>query len=191
VVYKARQLKLNRLVALKMILHADLASEQDLARFQTEAEALASLRHPHIVSVYEVGEIDGRPFLSLELCEGGSLGERLDGRPWLAEEAAELVRLLALAVHAAHQAGIVHRDLKPANVLLAFSRDAVAERSATASRLNDYVPKITDFGLAKRLDEPGQTQTGSILGTPSYMAPEQADGQARSEERRVGKEWRS
>jgi WD40 repeat protein len=180
VVYQARQVKLNRVVALKMILAGGHASATDLARFRSEAEAIARLSHPNIVQVYEVGEHDGLAFFSLEFCAGGSLEKKLDGTPLPPMDAAVLVEKLARAMQEAHQAGVVHRDLKPANVLLSFSRDA--ERSAlssalrSASRLNEDEPKITDFGLAKRLDQQGQTQTGAIMGTPSYMAPEQAEG---------------
>jgi WD40 repeat protein len=164
VVYKARQLRLNRLVALKMILAGAHAGERELARFRTEAEAVARLQHPHIVQIYEVGEADGTPYCALEYCDGGSLDKKLRGTPQPSREAARLVETLAGAVHAAHQAGIVHRDLKPANVLL------------TA----DGQPKITDFGLAKKLDSAtGQTASGAIMGTPSYMAPEQAGGQSK------------
>jgi hypothetical protein len=122
VVYKARQTKLKRLVALKMIRDAALASGQELARFRAEAEAVAQLAHPNIVQIHEVGEYQGRPFLSLEFAEGGSLDKRLRGTPLPAADAAQLVETLARAVHAAHQAGIIHRDLKPANVLLAGVR---------------------------------------------------------------------
>jgi WD40 repeat protein/tRNA A-37 threonylcarbamoyl transferase component Bud32 len=161
VVYKARQVRLNRLVALKMILAGGHARAEDLARFSAEAEAVAGLRHPHIVQIYDVGEQAGLPYFSLEFVEGGTLEDRLDGTPWQGPRAAELVETLARAMHAAHERGIVHRDLKPANVLL------------TA----DGAPKITDFGLAKRLDrDSNQTRTGTIMGTPSYMAPEQAGG---------------
>jgi WD40 repeat protein/predicted Ser/Thr protein kinase len=161
VVYKARQVGLNRLTALKMILAGGYASRDDLARFQREAEAIARLQHPNIVQVYEVGERDGRPFFSLEFIDGGSLQKRLDGTPMHGAEAAGMVEMLARAVHYAHTQGIVHRDLKPANVLL----------------MADGTPKITDFGLAKSVgDDSGQTGTGAVLGTPSYMAPEQAAG---------------
>ncbi|HXG10786.1 MAG TPA: serine/threonine-protein kinase [Gemmataceae bacterium] len=161
VVYKARQTRLNRLVALKMIRAGANAGPQELERFRTEAEAVARLEHPNIVQIYEIGEQGGRPFLALEFVRGGSLARRLDGTPLPACQAARLVQTLARAVHHAHQQGIVHRDLKPANVLL------------TA----DGTPKIADFGLAKRLDaDRGQTQTGAVLGSPSYMAPEQAEG---------------
>jgi WD40 repeat protein/tRNA A-37 threonylcarbamoyl transferase component Bud32 len=161
VVYKARHTRLNRLVALKMILAGAHAREEDLARFSAEAEAVAGLRHPNIVQIYDVGEQGGLPYFSLEFVEGGTLEGRLDGTPWEAPRAAQLVETLARAIHAAHERGVIHRDLKPANVLL------------TA----DGTPKITDFGLAKRLDQDsGQTRTGTIMGTPSYMAPEQAGG---------------
>jgi hypothetical protein len=160
VVYKARHLELNRLVALKMIRVGD-AGEAEVARFRGEALALARLQHPNIVQVYDVGLYQGQPFLSLEDVEGGSLNQRLAGGPQPAREAAELVRVLAGAVHAAHQAGIIHRDLKPANVLVGPQR----------------LLKVTDFGLAKQLDaDSGQTRTGQVMGTPCYMAPEQAVG---------------
>jgi WD40 repeat protein/serine/threonine protein kinase len=163
VVYRARQAGLNRLVALKMIRAAD-ADAEVRARFKVEAEAVARLRHPTIVQIYEVGEHQGRPFFSLEYIETGSLAQRLDGTPWPSARAAELVEDLARGVHAAHLEGVVHRDLKPANVLV------------TA----DGRPKVADFGLAKQLDAEGDlTQTGAIMGTPNYMAPEQAIGGSR------------
>jgi WD40 repeat protein len=158
VVYKARQVALDRVVALKMILHAEHAGAEERERFRTEAQAVARLQHSNIVQVHEVGECQGLPYFSLEFCPGGSLADRLDGTPWEARAAAQLVEVLARAIHVAHEAHIVHRDLKPANVLL------------TA----DGQPKISDFGLAKKLGEQGRTATGAVLGTPSYMAPEQA-----------------
>ncbi len=161
VVYKARQLGLNRLVALKMILAGMNASPQDLARFRTEAEAVAQLQHPSILQIFEIGEQNGCPFLALEYVGGGSLAEHLNGTPVGPRQAAELVLSLARAVHHAHEKGIVHRDLKPANVLLQ----------------PDGTPKIADFGLAKRAEaNQAHTQTGTILGSPSYMSPEQAAG---------------
>jgi WD40 repeat protein/tRNA A-37 threonylcarbamoyl transferase component Bud32 len=166
VVYKARHVKLNRLVALKMILSGAHAGGDELTRFRIEAEAIATLQHPHIVQIYEVGEQEGRPFFALEFVDGGSLGQLIDNSPDAVppREAAEMIERVALAMHAAHQRGIIHRDLKPDNVLLTHDRQ----------------PKITDFGLAKRLDSnAGQTQSGSIMGTPAYMAPEQASGNTR------------
>jgi WD40 repeat protein len=163
VVYKARQVSLNRAVALKMLLGGAHARPRDLAHFRLEAEALASLHHPGIVQVYEVGECDGHPYLCLEFVEGGSLAERVRGRPQPPSEAARLVQALARAMHAAHQAGVVHRDLKPSNVLLAA----------------DGTPKVTDFGLARRLEGGArQTASGDVMGSPSYMAPEQAGGRS-------------
>jgi serine/threonine protein kinase/formylglycine-generating enzyme required for sulfatase activity len=185
VVYKARQVSLNRFVALKMVLAGGHAGPDELARFRAEAEAVACLQHPNIVQVYEVGEADGRPYFSLEYCAGGSLSDRLDGTPWPAERAAALIETLARAVDAAHQAGIVHRDLKPANILLVPPRRAgatvemsLAELSATRRAFSDCgMPKITDFGVAKRLDgTDAKTVTGAVIGTPSYMAPEQTGG---------------
>ena len=180
VVYRARHLGLNRVVALKMVLAGSHARGSDLHRFRAEAEAVAQLQHPNVVQVYDVGEANGLPYLSLELCVG-SLAERLDGTPWPPKPAAELVETLARAVHAAHQAGILHRDIKPANVLLASGgREPPgtdhAEPGGSRPPLASFIPKITDFGLAKRMDGSGAgpTVTGAILGTPSYMAPEQA-----------------
>jgi serine/threonine protein kinase len=164
VVYKARQVGLNRLVALKTILAGSRAAAGDRARFRIEAEAVARLHHPNIVQIHEIGEVDGHPFFCLEYVEGGTLAAQVSGRPQPPRHAAELVRTLADAVQAAHQGNVIHRDLKPANVLV------------TA----DGQLKITDFGLAKQLDtDSGHTQSGSILGTPSYMAPEQAAGRVR------------
>src|SRR5262249_35790374 len=150
-----------RPVALKMLLAGDSAGPHDRERFQREAEAAAALRHENIVRVFDVGDHDGRPFLTMEYVEGGSLAQKLAGAPQPAPPAAALVVTLAAAVHAAHQCGVVRRDLKPGNVLL------------TA----DGAPKISDFGLARRLEAgAGLTQSGVVMGTPSYMAPEQARG---------------
>jgi hypothetical protein len=163
VVYKAWQLSLKRPVALKMVLAGGHASPQVLVRFRAEAEAVARLAHPHIVQVFEVGAHDGLPYCALEFVDGGSLEARLKGGPLPPGEAARLVRLLAGAMHLAHSRNIVHRDLKPANVLLG----------------GDDTPKVTDFGLARQLDADGQqTVSGTVMGTPSYMAPEQASGRA-------------
>jgi serine/threonine protein kinase/WD40 repeat protein len=164
VVYKARQVGLDRLVALKVVLAGAHADAEDLARFRREAEAIARLHHPNVVEIYEVGEQGDVPHFAMELCGGGSLAQRLAGGPLAPRRAAELVETLARAVQAAHEAGVVHRDLKPANVLLA----------------EDGTPKITDFGLAKRLDGTTElTATGAIVGTASYMAPEQASGDSK------------
>jgi serine/threonine protein kinase len=188
VVYKAKQLGLNRLVALKMILAGEHAGTQELARFRAEAEAVARLQHTNIVQIYEIGEQDGRPFFSLEYVEGGSLAQRLAHQPFLPRDAAQLTQTLARAVHFAHQRGIVHRDLKPANVLLASGgllasegrQPPVSETGGLHSPLAESTPKITDFGLAKQLDAANQqTRSGAILGTPSYVAPEQASGKMR------------
>ncbi len=164
VVYKARHLELNRLVAVKMVLAGAHAGPGDLSRFRTEAEAVARLQHPNIVQVYDVGEQEGRPFMALEYIDG-SLTRTLAETPLPPRQAAQWLETLARAVHHAHQHGIVHRDLKPANVLL--SRAGVL--------------KITDFGMAKIVASPAatQTQSGMIIGTPSYMAPEQAEGKTR------------
>jgi hypothetical protein len=170
VVYRARQVKAGRVVALKVVLAGAHAGPEELARFRAEAEAVARLQHPHIVPVYEVDEHDGRPFFSMEYCAGGSLDKKLAGTPLPPREAAALVETLARAVDAAHQKGVVHRDLKPGNVLLAGAPDAP---------LAECTPKVADFGLAKKLDDAGQTATGAVKGTPSYMAPEQAAGKTK------------
>jgi WD40 repeat protein/tRNA A-37 threonylcarbamoyl transferase component Bud32 len=164
IVYKARHQKLQRLVALKMIRAGSSAGPEQLQRFRTEAEAIARVQHPHIVQLFEIGAYDGLPFFALEYCSGGSLDKKLAGTPLPPAEAAALVQRLAQAVDAAHAKNIIHRDLKPANVLLT----------------EDGTPKITDFGLAKKLDTAGQTTTGEVIGTPSYMAPEQARGQGKT-----------
>lgn len=164
VVYKARQLSLKRLVALKMILAGPHAGPQETARFRTEAEAIARLQHPNIVQIYEVGEQEGRPFFSLEFVDGGTLAQKLTYGSLPMRQSAQLVETLARAMHAAHKCGIIHRDLKPSNILLTPHGE----------------PKINDFGLAKRLDhESGQTRSGDVMGTPSYMAPEQAAGKTK------------
>jgi WD40 repeat protein/serine/threonine protein kinase len=188
VVYKARQVRLNRLVALKMIRSGACAEPQERTRFRMEAEAAARLQHPNIVSIYEVGEQDGRPYCAMEYVDGGSLAQLLRGAPVPALSAARLVETLARAVQYAHDHRIVHRDLKPANILLqgsgpggqgpAYREPASAPPSLTPDPW-PLTPKIADFGLAKDLAGDGvssfQTRTGEIMGTPSYMAPEQAE----------------
>ncbi len=160
VVYRARQISLNREVAVKMILRGQLASEVDRERFRAEAEAAAGLHHPGIVPVYEVGEIDGQPFFSMKLLRGQTLSQRLAAGPVPPREAAQILAVVANAVHFAHRQGVLHRDLKPSNILIDEQGD----------------PHVMDFGLAKQIlaDANDLTHTGAILGTPSYMAPEQA-----------------
>jgi serine/threonine-protein kinase len=163
VVYKANQLGLNRTVALKMVLTGAHAGTDQLARFMTEAQAVAHLLHPNIVQIYEVGDAGGLPFFSLEFVPCGTLSEKMGGKPLPDREAAQILEVIARAVHYAHQNQIIHRDLKPGNILLT----------------PDGAPKIADFGLAKRIDlegEGSQTRSGSIMGSPTYMAPEQATG---------------
>jgi eukaryotic-like serine/threonine-protein kinase len=161
IVYKAWHLRLQRPVALKMLLAGDYAKPAERERFQREAEAIAALVHPNIVQVHDVGEVGERPYFTMELVDGGDLAKQIQGTPQPARKAAGLVATLADVVQAAHQRGIVHRDLKPANVLLT----------------SDGTPKVTDFGLAQRLEGgEGLTLSGTPLGTPSYMAPEQARG---------------
>jgi tetratricopeptide (TPR) repeat protein len=183
VVYLAWQARPSRPVAIKMILAGAHAGPEQIERFRREAEAVARLQHPNIVQIHEVGEQGGRPFFSLEYVDGTSLPQRLAGTPQPARDAAQFVHTLALAVQYAHQRGVVHRDLKPANVLLVSGGVVSGESSQDTthhSPLTTYHPKITDFGLAKRLDlDSVQTQTGEVLGTPSYMAPEQAAGKTR------------
>ncbi len=168
VVYKARQEALNRFVALKMVRAIDAGNPELLARFRSEARIVAALRHPNIVQIFDFGQHDGLPYLAMELIEGGSLADRLDGVPWDPRSAATLLCKLADAVQYAHERHVIHRDLKPANVLVVAGGQ-------------ELEVKITDFGLAKVLAEDLSQQTRSVafLGTPSYMAPEQASGRAR------------
>ena len=166
IVYRARQIRLNRVVALKMIPHERLPGEAEIKRFRAEAEAAASLDHPHLVPIYEVGEHEGRHFYAMKLLAGGSLAERISNLQSQISngEAATLLAIIARAVHHAHQHGILHRDLKPSNILL----DEQGQ------------PQVADFGLARRLDgDSSLTLTGGVVGTPNYMAPEQAEGKSR------------
>ena len=185
VVYLARQIELNRPVALKMILSGLHAGPSELARFRTEARAAAQLQHPNIVQIYEVGEAEGRPYLALEYVPGGSLAAWLTGQPWSPRDAARLVETLARAIQHAHVRGVIHRDLKPANILLASEPTHLGSEGPRTSSalLRPLIPKITDFGLAKHLSDSerpaGPTRTGAVVGTPSYIAPEQASGKAR------------
>ncbi len=161
VVYRARQVRLNRACALKMILGGAHSSPEAAARFLAEAEAVARLQHPNVVQIHHIGESDGLPYFELEFVDGGSLDRRLDGTPWPSRRATELMEAVARGVAEAHRQQIIHRDLKPGNILIAA----------------DGTPKITDFGLAKSLNQDsGLTRTDSIMGSPGYMAPEQAEG---------------
>jgi eukaryotic-like serine/threonine-protein kinase len=181
VVYLARDTRLGRLVALKMIRGSTFDAKEQQVRFLAEAQAIAQLRHPHIVQLYEIGTLEGRLYCALEYVPGGSLAKHLDGKPLPASQTAALVELVARAVHHAHQNNLIHRDLKPANILLMPNAECRMpnENKTIASfdiRHSSFgIPKVTDFGLAKRLDTTeGLTQTGLIVGTPHYMAPEQA-----------------
>src|SRR5579883_2801243 len=178
VVYRARQAGAGRLVALKMIRDSALAGPQERARFRIEAEAAARMRHPNVVEIYEVGEHAGRPYYAMELVEGGSLDRHLAGRPQPARQAAGLIRTLADAVQLAHDQNIVHRDLKPANILLEPGGSGPGADGSDPTSFPAGRPKIIDFGLAKRLDTQSTawTQDGAVVGTASYMAPEQAAG---------------
>ncbi len=163
-VYRARDLALDRVVAVKTIAEGRFATPNQRERFRSEARAVARLHHPNIIAIHAIGEHEGQPFLTLEYADGGSLATRLAEHPMPTAEAAALIATLARGVHAAHAAGVVHRDLKPSNILL------------TAGG----VPKVGDFGLAKLMDgDAGRTITGQVLGSPSFMAPEQAEGRSR------------
>jgi tetratricopeptide (TPR) repeat protein len=183
VVYKARQETPNRVVALKMIRGDADPDGELLTRFRAEADAAARLSHPNIVQIYEVGDHQGRPYFTLEFVEGATLAEHVRGTPQPPRDAAALVEVLARAIHHAHQRGVVHRDLKPGNILLADCGLRIADCKTTAHSqppVFQSAIKVTDFGLAKQLDaERSQTETGAVLGTPSYMAPEQAWGKSR------------
>jgi serine/threonine protein kinase len=180
IVYKARQTGLNRIVALKMIFGGSHVEERQRGRFCAEAQAVAKLRHPGIVSVYDVGVCDGLPYISREYLEGGSLDEKIDGKPLPPRNAALLVEQLARAVQFAHSNGIVHRDLKPGNVLFGADSGALRAASSSDSFGRDsaaFVAKIGDLGLAKDWQsESGLSGSEAIMGTPSFMSPEQAEG---------------
>jgi serine/threonine protein kinase len=206
VVYKARHRGLRRLTAVKMVLQGTFASVQQQLRFQLEAELAARVQHPNIVQVYEIGSHEGQPFLAMEWVEGGSLADRVLGHAWPATEAASLIQTLANAIHAAHSHGVIHRDLKPANILLVSGGVVSDEwsnektqppkeggqekvgllkvppeegifRKPLTTHHSPLIPKITDFGLARPLQgDAGLTKSGVLVGTPGYMAPEQARG---------------
>ena len=190
VVHKARHLALNRLVALKFILAGRHAHARHLERFRREAEAVARLRHPNIVQIYDIGEADGQCYLALEYGDGGNLRDRLAGNPLEPRSAARLLEPIARAVQHAHRQGVIHRDLKPANVVLAAGGDSIMpghrplpefqEKAAPGlPPLSACTPKLTDFGLARLMGDDGPlTEFGVAAGTPSYMAPEQATGTA-------------
>ena len=169
VVYRAQQKSLNRVVALKMIREAHLASTDDGARFRAEAEAAARLHHPNIVTVYEVGTHEGQAYFCMEYVPGPTLAQRIHAEgPLPNREAARIVAVIAQAVQHAHEQGVLHRDLKPSNILL-------SAESGTDSTSGMPTPKVTDFGLAKQFDSvESLTRTGAVVGTPSYMSPEQA-----------------
>jgi serine/threonine-protein kinase len=190
IVYKARHLSLNRSVALKMLLAGAYAGRLERDRLLREAKAVAGLRHPNIVQVYDVGEHDGKPYFTMEYVEGGSLAKRLMGTPQCVHYAAAWVATLAEAAQVAHQGGIIHRDLKPANILLQRKSEIAISKSETVSpapgsdsdcRILDFDPKIVDFGLARHFEgDSVLTLSGTRIGTPSYMAPEQAMGKTRA-----------
>jgi WD40 repeat protein len=193
VVFRARQISLNRIVALKMILAGRFASTTDVQRFRQEAEAAANLDHPHILPIFDVDEYEGHQYFSMKLAEGGSLAERIAELVADPKTAVRILEQVARGVHHAHQRGILHRDLKPANILLSGDRkqgsgvrgQESGDRGQEAILSNDpwllspdaLVPLVTDFGLAKRAESNSTlTQSGAVVGTPSYMAPEQARG---------------
>ena len=181
VVYKARQRSLNRIVALKVLLPQFANRPDHLLRFRSEALSAARLQHANIVQIHEVGEDPRQPYLALEYVQGPTLKQALEQGPWSVDSATALVKTLAGAIHAAHQAHVIHRDLKPGNILLADKDNLSAESSTVVCSLSElaernYIPKVSDFGLAKQIDADSDlTQTGMIAGTPSYMAPEQAN----------------
>ncbi len=162
-VYRATQVKLNRVVAIKVLLGQAFASPEDESRFRSEALTVAQIQHPNVIQIFDIGDDAEMPFLAVEYLEGGTLEQRMTGTPMPIGDALRMVYQIARGVGAAHAKGVIHRDLKPANILL------------TA----EGTPKVADFGLAKQLGAESQTMTGAVLGTPAYMAPEQAAGQLR------------
>src|SRR4051812_34210544 len=161
VVYRARQISLNRTVAIKMLLHGKFANAEFVQRFRAEAEAAGNLRHPNIIAIYEIGQENGQHFFSMEYIEGRDLASLVREQPLPARRAAQYVEIIAEAIHYAHQHGILHRDLKPSNVLMDVEGNL----------------RVGDFGLAKRMGDNSElTVTGQILGSPAYMSPEQARG---------------
>lgn len=184
VVYRAKQRSLGRTVAVKMVREAHLATTEDAARFQAEAEAAARLKHPNIVTVHEVGMVEGQAYFCMEFVEGPSLSQYVAKHgPLPLRDAAHLVAAVARAVHHAHNEGILHRDLKPANVLLSHSEKLPKTEhtpflnTELSNQYSAFFPKVTDFGLAKQIDRAESlTKTGDVVGTPGYMAPEQATG---------------
>ncbi len=188
VVYKARQVSLNRIVAVKMILAGQLAGEEDVRRFRNEAEAAAQLQHPNIVAIHEVGEQDGQHYFSMDYVQGNSLAALVRENPLPVKQAAKIMHSIAEAIHYAHLKGILHRDLKPSNILMEKRESRVEGLGRESPRAEtpssgfrpltlDSLPRISDFGLAKRIEGDSElTGTGQVLGTPSYMPPEQAAG---------------
>ena len=162
-VYRATQVKLNRVVAIKVLLGQAFASPEDESRFRAEALTVAQIQHPNVIQIFDIGDDADAPFLAVEYLEGGTLETRMTGTPMPIGDVLRMVYQIARGVGAAHAKGVIHRDLKPANILL------------TA----EGIPKVADFGLAKQLGAESQTMTGAVLGTPAYMAPEQAAGQLR------------
>ena len=165
VVYRARQINLDRIVAVKLLPFAQFSSAKAVQRFQAEASAAAGLQHPNIVAIHDVGAHEGQPYFSMDFIEGRTLAEVVREKPLPAKRAAAYLKTIAEAVHCAHQHGILHRDLKPSNILIDASDQ----------------PRITDFGLAKRLTQTTDlTLTGQVLGSPNFMAPEQAEGRTQA-----------